>query len=211
VRHPESTYRLSLAKVRERFVKVAEAYLDLTAQMSIPNVESAGWRSLLDNQENLLRSLQDHLDDCYLVLRAMVNPQTAKMASSQFNDEYILKNLPGAKAFSEAVVGYKTSLRIANKLKHQQGRLRGVAVRMPDSVHLGYYLEEPDENGTLGPSVEIHPDRGGLSFAGDLRLRLFHIYDCSRLLARAIQRAVSPRLARIFGRSTQQRIASGII
>ena len=28
-------YRLSLAKVRERFVEVAEAYLDLTAQMSI--------------------------------------------------------------------------------------------------------------------------------------------------------------------------------
>jgi hypothetical protein len=52
VRHPDSTYRLSLAKIRERFVRVADKYLDLTARMSPPNVESPEWRSLLDNQED---------------------------------------------------------------------------------------------------------------------------------------------------------------
>ena len=190
VRHPESTYRLSLAKIREKFVEVAETYLELTVAMSPANIEDVKWRSLLDAQDFLLRALQDHLDDCYLVVKALIDPDTAKTGSSSaFNQEYVLKNLPGAKSFKDAVVGYKTSLRIANKLKHQQGRLRGISVLMPGSIHHGYYLKRPDTNGALGPSIDVHPNCGCFSFAGDLRSRIFQIYDCSRHLTRAVQRA----------------------
>ena len=192
VRHPESTYRLSLARVSEKFTSVAEGYLALTEEeMSTPNVEESPWRTLLENQDSLLRSLQDHLDDCFLVLRALIDPATAKPASSHFAEEYVTKNLPAAKAFQAAMAGYKTNLRITNKLKHQQGRLRGVSVRMPSSVHLGYYLEEPDGTGAMGPSPDIHPDRGCFSFARDLGIRLFDVYNCSRQLAKTVQAAMS--------------------
>lgn len=191
VRHPESTYRFSLARISEKFTRVAEGYLALTAEMSTPTVEESAWRALLDDQDFLLRALQDHLDDCFLVLKALIDPATAKPGSSLFADEYVTKNLPGAKAFRNAMSGYKTNLLIANKLKHQQGRLRGVSVRMPSSVHLGYYLEAPDANGAMGPSSDIHPDRGSFSFARDLGLRLFDVYNCSRQLAKTVQVAMS--------------------
>jgi hypothetical protein len=146
---------------------------------------------LLRDQESFLRALQEHLDDCYLVLKTLVDPSRATK-NPLFAEKYVTENrLPGAKTFHSAIVDYKTTLRIANKLKHQQGRLRGVALWLPDGAHLGYFLEEPDALGQIGPSPDLHPDQGCFSFARDLTWHLFNIYACSEKLLTAIGTAVS--------------------
>jgi hypothetical protein len=78
-----------------------------------------------------------------------------------------------------------------NKLKHQQARLRGIAVWTNAGAHLGYFVEEPDKEGLIGPSEDINPDRGCISFARDLPWHLFSVYRHSARLAEAVRRALN--------------------
>jgi hypothetical protein len=193
LRHPESIYALSLGKVGEVFSKVADAYMSKAQEYRGINSTSLEMSDLLRYQENLLRAMQEHLDDCWLILKTLIDPASAMKAPS-FADKYVIENmLPGAKSFRDALAGYKSTLRIANKLKHQQGRLRGVAIWLPSGAHLGYFLEEPDANGTIGPSPEIHPDQGAISFARDLGWHLFNVYLCSQKLVSAVSKALDAR------------------
>ena len=57
-------------------------------------------------------------------------------------------------------------------------------------LYLGYYLEEPDEAGVVGPSPEIHPNQGAFSFARDIKWRFFLVYALSESLVKAVQRAL---------------------
>jgi hypothetical protein len=139
----------------------------------------------------LLKALQEHIDDCYLILKTLVDPSAVKR-TPLFADRYVIENkLPGAKYFQRAIVTVKSHLQIANKLKHQQGRLRAVAAWPPASVHFGYFLEEPDDKGVLGPSADIHPDQGAFSFSHDLPFRLWDLYVCSEKLVEALKTALS--------------------
>lgn len=192
LRHPDSIYSLSLVKVGEAFCKVAESYLSKMQEYRSGCTPSLEIGQVLRDQEQFLHALQEHLDELWLVLKTLADP--SDVTKSQFADEYVLKNkLPGAKSFQEAITGYKRALRIANKLKHQQGYLRGIAIWLPEGAHLGYFLEEPDADGHLGPSPEIHPDRGAISFARDLTWHLFNVYLCSEKLAVAVDRALKAR------------------
>ncbi len=194
LRHPESIYSLSLDKVGKAFCNVAEGYL-LKAQAYQDNQPPAAWEinQLLKDQEDFLRALQEHLDDLWLILQTLIDPVSATK-TSLFADKYVLGNkLPGAKSFQEAIAGYKMTLKIANKLKHQQGRLRGVAIWLPRGPHLGYFLEGPDANGIIGPSTEIHPDQGAISFSRDLTWHLFNVYFCSEKLVAAVNSALGAR------------------
>ena len=192
LRHPDSLYKFSLSKVGEAFSGVAEAYLSKTeaCRANRANMDMSG---LLMAQENLLRGLQEHLDDCWLILKTLIDPATATKGPL-FAEKYVIDNrLPGAKPFRDAIAGYKETLRIANKLKHQQGRLRGLSVWLPESPQLGYFLEEPDAQGNIGPSPEIHPDQGAISFARDLGWHLFNVYLCSQKLVSAVRKALNSR------------------
>lgn len=153
--------------------------------------------ALLDSQANFLHALQEHVDELWLILKSLVDPSSA-MKKPVFADRYVLENkLPGAKTFQAAISDYKRTLRIVNKLKHQQGYLRGVAIWLPDRPHLGYFLEEPDSQGYIGPSPEIHPDRGAFSFASDLRCHILNVYLCSEKLANATKTALGSRGAQL--------------
>ncbi len=156
---------MSLQKVGGAFLKVYDAYIEKTEKhrtsAASGDLEMA---ELLMHQEDFLRALQEHVDDCYLILKTLIDPSLAKK-TPLFAEKYVIENkLPGAKTFQSAIADYKRTLRIANKLKHQQGRLRGVAIWMPNGPHLGYFLEEPDAEGHIGPSPEIHPDRRNIVF-----------------------------------------------
>jgi len=190
LRHPSSIYNLSLDKLARAFFAVAEGYARDTALFKdLPN---GGFdiKVLLDAQEHLLRCLQEHLDDCYLILKTFVDPATTK-SKSIYADQYVVDSkLPGAKAFIQASEGYRTSLKIVNKLKHSQGRLRGFGIYPGDGVYLGYFLEEPDKAGVVGPSPEIHPNQGAFSFARDLKWRFFLVYSLSESLVKAVERAL---------------------
>jgi hypothetical protein len=187
LRHPESTYALSLKKVGTAFLRVARGWE--AALKGLVEGQPFDLTSLLEDQEHLLSAAQEHIGDCWLVLKALVNPHSS--ASTQlFAEEYVLANkLPGAKAFKDAVQPYRRAL-LANKIRHQLGRLRGVVIWLPGEARVGYYLEEPDAAGHLGPSRAVHPDGGAISFARDLGWHLFNIYLCSDRLATAVDRAL---------------------
>ncbi|MFZ0689544.1 MAG: hypothetical protein WAM68_06910, partial [Acidobacteriaceae bacterium] len=190
LRHPDSIYRISLAKVGDAYCKVAETCLQKMDQFREFTGSGFEINELLAHQEHLLRCLQEHLEDCWLTLKTLVDPKNGTK-DELFADRYVIKSgLPGAKTFSAAIADYKRSLRIANKLKHEQGRLRPVAMWFPGSVHLGYFLEGPNAQGQLGPSPEIHPDGGAISFARDLGWHIFNIYRISEKLVDAVQGAL---------------------
>jgi hypothetical protein len=177
--------------LNQSFRAVIDAYKPKVVQYN-PMPQGSGFEltGLLQAQENLLRFLQEHLDDCYLILKSLIDPAKAK-SKSKFASQYLdTTDLPWAKSFIHATAEYKHSLDIANKLKHQQGRLRGIGVESGGLVRLGYFLEEHHGAGVIGPSREIHPNGGAFSFARDLPLRLFHVYACSEKLVRAIERAM---------------------
>jgi hypothetical protein len=205
LRNPVSIYRLSLEKVGQAFCKVADGYLSKTEEYS-RNGFPKSWEidQLLKDQGDFLRIMQEHLDELWLVLKTLIDPSDATK-SQLFTDKYVINSkLPGAKTFQEAIDYYKKSLRIANKLRHQQGYLRGVAVLLPTSTVLGYYLEEPDVDGSIGPSIEIHPDRGAISFARDLMWHLLNVYVCSEKLCEAVAKALNAK-----GISLESEIVSG--
>ncbi|MGD0829575.1 MAG: hypothetical protein ABR907_01445 [Terracidiphilus sp.] len=194
LRHPDSIYRRSLEKVAAAFCGVAEGYLAKIQEYGcIVTPGTFEIDQLVAAQEKLLHVLQEHLDELWLVLKTLIDPSLAKK-DLLFTDKYVLENrLPGARSFAEAISPYKTSLRITNKLKHQQGCLRGMVVWTTKGPYFGYFLEEPDKAGVIGPSSEIHPDQRAFSFARDLLWHLFNVYACSDKLTNAIQTALNAR------------------
>jgi hypothetical protein len=191
IRHPASIYSLSLEKVGKAFKQSIETYRRLTFEHLVQTADMLKLDDLLEKQEHLLRTQQEHLDECFLILKTLVSPSNAKK-SPKFSDQYIVQNkLPGAKSFLEAIGPYRASLKVANELKHQQGILRGIAVRPFGRMHLGYFLEAPIGNGVVGASKEIHPDGGAFSFAMDLSHRFYNVYFCSEKLCNAIRAAFS--------------------
>jgi hypothetical protein len=203
LRHPESIYALSLTKVSETFSKVTEGYLTKTQNICADRTKTLEMSELLKDQESFLRALQEHLDDCWLILKTLVDPATATK-TTLFADKYVVDNkLPGSRTFRDAIADYKATLRIANKLKHQQGRLRGVSIQSNSGPVLGYFLEGPDAQGIIGPSPEIHPDQGAFSFARDLTWHLFNVYACSEKLVSAIRSVLNAK-----GLSLQRKVVS---
>jgi hypothetical protein len=193
LRHPDAIYRLSLDKVADAFCKVAEEYQLKTQEYRNGNSTLLQIDQLLIDQGNLLHAFQEHVDELWMILKTLVDPSSAAKHPT-FNDKYVIDNkLPGAKSFQDAIADYKKLLRIANKLKHQQCYLRGVAVWFQGGVHLGYCLEEPDNQGIIGPSQEIHPDQGAFSFARDITWHLAHVYLCSEKLVAAVKKVLNTR------------------
>jgi hypothetical protein len=191
LRHPAGTYSVSLGKVGEAFNKVAEEYLRKTDELRYANGAPHDVTKLLELQDQFLHALQEHLDDYYLILKAFINPATA-LKHPIFNEKYVLENkLPGAKTFQTSIEGFRTRNQITNHLKHQQGRLRSVAVWPPAAAHLGYFLEEPDKGGVIAPSKSIHPDQGAFSFASDLPRRMFDVYTGSESLVNAVRKVLN--------------------
>ena len=193
LRHPDSIYRISLAKISDRFCQVAEEYLSKTEEYRSSSSSTFQVDELLKRQADLLNALQEHLDALWMILKTLIDPASA-VKHGEYNSNYVIENkLPGAKSFKEAIESYKKSLQIANKLRHQQCQLRGVAIWYQNSVHIGYCLEELDAQGVFGPSPDIHPDQGAFSFARDLKWHLANVYLCSEKLVKAVTRALDSR------------------
>jgi hypothetical protein len=65
-----------------------------------------------------------------------------------------------------------------------------MGIWLPDEVNLGFFLEEPDKDGHIAPSEEIHPSQSATSFAYDLPWRMARVYVCSEKLMKAVTTAV---------------------
>jgi hypothetical protein len=177
-------------------VDVLDAY-DKTTDIfaSNRNAEPSGdshYEPLLIAQKNLIHSIQAHIDDCYSILASLVDPATVPTNASRtkFTDKWLDRvGFPSISQFRIAVSECRDSrlAPLVNGLKHRQNRLRGIFFQNADEVRLGYYLEEPDLNGVIGPSAAVHEDsNSAFSFAKDLRLAAFNVYRLSEALAAAV-------------------------
>src|SRR5450755_4538388 len=89
LRHPESLYQFSLDKVAAAFTRVAEAYFSKTWEYRDQRSGALDLGDLLHYQEDFLHVVREHLDDCYLVLKTLVDP-AATRKGSRFAEEFVM-------------------------------------------------------------------------------------------------------------------------
>ncbi len=176
LRHPFGIYTVSLAKLLDSFeylltVIEKSASHDLTSRTL-----DVGWDDdLLSGLERLLYSIMEHFDDCESILKCFLPPgskhgQVAEVIS-----------------YTKAIDSYRTHIgKVVNHIKHKQGRLRSIALYDGNDPHLGYFVEGPSEDESLGPAPLIHSDGNtAFSYARDLRLHMHGFYYISDRLSEA--------------------------
>ena len=86
LRHLASIYNLSIDKLTKAFVAVVDRYAADTSRFRIEPNGGFNLQDLCANQEDLLRCLQEHLDDCFLILKTLVDPSNhRRQPRSQVN------------------------------------------------------------------------------------------------------------------------------
>jgi hypothetical protein len=201
-RHPLGIYNVSLDQLEKAFNRVLSCYLDcveflkrnirLDGELENDNLNE-GYNDLLDAQKNLIHSLRSHIDDCYAVLAALVDPASLSndLSRIRFTDRWLkVAKFGGYDSFSSAISNFKDEYLgpIVNGIKHRQCRLRPLFFYKYSDIRLGYYLEDSDTDGVPGPSPKVHRDRNtAFSFAKHLRLNLFYVYHTSEALSRALK------------------------
>ncbi|MGH7146831.1 MAG: hypothetical protein ACREIJ_02890, partial [Nitrospiraceae bacterium] len=178
LRHPLGIYNVSLGKIEERFKKVLN---ELEPFLKVENAEQIKdnlFPPLLDAQERLLFSLEEHFDDCYSILDCFFPNTSVRKKNAQ------------VKLFVKRMETYSDLIgEIVNKMKHKNARLRGIILSLGTQVVPGYFLEGVHPDGALGPDLHIHKGSGGLtafSFFRDLRLHFVSLFATSEYLTKAI-------------------------
>jgi hypothetical protein len=194
LRAPLATYNLSFSRVLDAFVDV----LDRLDELATAEIDSASGlqfdpKVLLGGQKELLDAMASHIDEGYLVLKA-IYPTVNNKRDQPFADQWLKKAGHGKimQIYKDAVTPYRDSfMQIVNDLKHNVGRLRLCVLW--DNRHRvgGYYLETPDRNGAPGPDPTMHPGNTAFSFNRDLRHHFCHLYDIGDAIKRALVQAAS--------------------
>lgn len=177
LRAPFGIYAVSINNVLDAFVRVPPN-LDQALKSDLTSRRLAvDWDDdLLGAIQGLLYSLMEHLDDCESILKGFLQPGVKHSKVEEVRN------------YERAISKYRTHIgKVVNHIKHKQGRLRSIAFYEPDKPHLGYFVEGPTENGSLGPAPHIH--KGGstaFSYSRDLRLHLYALYFISEQLCQSI-------------------------
>ncbi len=177
LRHPFGIYTVSLEKVLGSFEELLEV-LEKSANHDLTSKKlDVGWDDdLLLGLERLLYSIMEHFDDCESIIKSFLAP------GSKHGE------VPEVGGYSNAIDAYRTHIgKVVNHIKHKQGRIRSIALYDEIAPHLGYFVEGPSEDESLGPAPLIHP--GGntaFSYARDLRLHMHGLYYTSQQLAKAV-------------------------
>jgi hypothetical protein len=186
IRHPDSIYAISLDKLLYWLISVLDELDRVTVLRVKDPMKPVDMEGILWRYEVFLKAAQEHYEAHFQILKAFINP-SASSSKSTFADKYVEDNrLPGARPYKESVQEYKTMLNCINHLKHNQAVLRYVGADGPPILD-GFFFEEVDTSGLLGPSPIIHPDQGGFSFFRHLALHAYYVYFCSEKLLRAIE------------------------
>lgn len=204
--HPLGIYNRSLSKVSNGFLEVLkelEEYEQKNDELKLYPKEMPKYDSskLLNAQENLLRSIQSHIDDCFHILKSTSpypdlsifnSKQRSAMQRSAMQWLKIIKH-PTVDNFQENIQKYKSHIDlIVNKLKHEHARLRDVILINNFEIRIGYFVETSGvDNGkvSVGPDLEIHSSKRGLSYSRDLSFHLYNIYEISFHLTNALLEA----------------------
>jgi hypothetical protein len=199
-RHPFSIYTLSL----QRLTKAFKDLLDEIKQISAALLDVKGnFNYRLDKipelQEELLRSLESHIDDCHIIIRVLHKPEQW--------ETWKKKHL---KRFNAAIKGYRDSFaRIINKIKHNYGRIRPVMMYSPgknltayssttgikipyrNPRIVGYFLEGVHSDGCIGPDTDIHPSGNtAISLNRDVRRHFANLYRIGHYLKCSVVESV---------------------
>lgn len=185
IRHPLAIYNLSLASILSCFESVLSTISSLCKSPSSLTPLAAPHDfeiPLLSKQLSLLYSLETHLDDCERILESCFPSRSA------FHNDIQVK------AYKSAIHPYRKHVgKVVNHLKHDQGRLRSILFRDNASAHLGYFVEAPDSEGSLGPAPKVHKNGNtAFSFARNLRFHFCNVYLVSAALSRAVINLTKP-------------------
>ena len=194
LRPPLATYNLSLGRVLDAFADV----LDRMDELAAAQIDHAGTlqfdpKGLLGRQKELLDAMASHIDEGYLVLKA-IYPAVNLRRDQPFADRWLQEagHSRIMQTYKDAVTPYRNSfIQIVNDVKHNVGRLR-MCVLWDNRRRLGgYYLETPDRKGAVGPDQTTHPGNTAFSFNRDLGHHFCHLYDIGDALKRALVQAAS--------------------
>jgi hypothetical protein len=179
LRRPLGVYNTSVATLAQRLTGVTRLLaLVINPEAASGDVVEANKENLLDSYEALLHALMHHMEDCVGVLKGFTRDDAAFPKES------------AVKRYGQAVRQYRSHIgKVVNRIKHQQGRLRLLTVRMGPSRFGGYFVERGLPGGGVGPDPDIH--QGGVtafSFNRDLRYHVCEIVFTSAALADAIER-----------------------
>lgn len=197
IRHPLGIYNLSLQQLAVDFAAVLDEYFAVTRRCELVlDGKFSEPTELLTRHKALLYTMRSHLDDCCLVLKAFVDSSVSP-SCSVFTETYVAESkLPGFKTFQQALAGYLQGYLapVTNKLKHQQGMMRAIVLYGDGFARVGYFVEEPDKDGVMAPSHDVH--KGGnsaFSFARDILFNLFQLYYCSERIAKVVLQVLSAK------------------
>ncbi len=179
LRSAVGAYNTSVATVAQRLARTTRA---LDSVVSPPSAAPQGKQSdkdeLLDSYESLLHALMHHVEDCVGVLKGFTR------------DDVTFAKHPSIKAYGKSVRAYRSHIGlVVNRIKHQQGRLRLMTVRMGGTRFGGYFVERGLPDGGVGPDPDIH-ETGltAFSFNRDLKFHLCSVIVTSQALGLAIAR-----------------------
>jgi hypothetical protein len=179
LRSAVAIYNTSVAAIAHRLA-MATRVLDLVSRSEpeAPDASRSAKEELLESYESLLHSLMHHMEDCLGVLKGFTTDDAAFSKHSAI------------KEYGKRVREYRSHIGlVVNRIKHQQGRLRLMNVRLGHLRFAGYFVERGLPGGGVGPDPDIH--RGGItafSFNRDLKYHLCHVMLTSEALAAAVSR-----------------------
>ncbi|MCI1277553.1 MAG: hypothetical protein LKG23_01080 [Nitrospira sp.] len=178
LRHPFGIYGISLGKCAGRFEDVIKALDPFLSVVNSRQVRAEWFDPLLDAEERLLYSLEEHFDDCFSVLDCF------------FVETNMRKSNGHVKGFAKRLRPYSKPIgELVNKLKHKNARLRGILLSQDSEIVPGYFLEGIHPDGSIGPDPSIHGGPFGLtafSFFRDLRRHFVNLFVTSTYLAEVL-------------------------
>lgn len=178
LRHPTGAYNLSLNALANRLIITHEQLENYTTELiyqrSTAGVEPSA-QKLLEAIDHLLDALMEHFDVCQGILRCFFALEDKKRFDKVHS------------AFKSAIAPYRNHIgTIVNYIKHNQGALRFVHFRWGEVRSIGYYIEGPLEDNSLGPAKHIHPEAGAFSLNRDLTYHLCSVFAVGAQLANAL-------------------------
>lgn len=194
--HPIAIYNTSLERIMKAFSGVLDVYEKITENTC--EIPTSNFLSLLELQKELLHSLHSHFDDCHQILKVTSPyPNTKEIKENQLkrlerSSDYWLNYFkhPSIKYFTEKTRYYRSSLgKIVNKIKHDQARLRGITQKIDNDLCIGYFVEVIDlnkDNLARMPESKIHPLGTSFSFARDIQLNFYNLYEISHHLKKSL-------------------------
>jgi hypothetical protein len=183
LRHPLSTYTLSLQTIEERI----RALLDLIEPMYGGVTEDVVGRNIDDVRirhaiDGLLDALMEHFDDVENIVKCFTVPGT-KEAKSAYG--LMKSNWRNYRDHVGAIVNY---------IKHKQRRVRVLQFYGEGWSIPGYFIEGPAEHAAAGPDPRFHKHSdSAFSLRRDIAFHLCGIYFISQTLTTALG-AISSKL-----------------